>query len=141
MNTDIEFVQKFNLAYTAMCKPLCQQLKLPQTAFDILMFFGNNPEYHTASDVVEIRRIKANLVSINVERLVQEGLLVRREVAHDRRKVELELTEKAAPIVEKGRAVQKQFIDTMLQGIDEPTLAAFRTALTQMEENIINSEA
>lgn len=65
MNTDIEFVQKFNLAYNAMCKPLCQQLKLPQTAFDILMFFGNNPEYHTASDVVEIRRIKANLVSVN----------------------------------------------------------------------------
>ena len=64
MNTDIEFVQKFNLAYNAMCKPLCQQLKLPQTAFDILMFFGNNPEYRTASDVVEIRRIKANLVSV-----------------------------------------------------------------------------
>ena len=53
MNTDIEFVQKFNLAYNAMCKPLCQQLKLPQTAFDILMFFGNNPEYRTASDVVD----------------------------------------------------------------------------------------
>ena len=62
MNTDIEFVQKFNLAYNAMCKPLCQQLKLPQTAFDILMFFGNNPEYRTASDVVEIRRIKARVV-------------------------------------------------------------------------------
>ena len=61
MNTDIEFVQKFNLAYNTMCKPLCQQLKLPQTAFDILMFFGNNPEYRTASDVVEIRKIKAKL--------------------------------------------------------------------------------
>ena len=79
MNTDIEFVQKFNLAYNAMCKPLCQQLKLPQTAFDILMFFGNNPEYHTASDVVEIRRIKANLVSVNVDKLVREGYLERRE--------------------------------------------------------------
>ena len=75
MNTDIEFVQKFNLAYNAMCKPLCQQLKLPQTAFDILMFFGNNPEYHTASDVVEIRRIKANLVSVNVDKLVCEGTI------------------------------------------------------------------
>ena len=72
MNTDIEFVQKFNLAYNAMCKPLCQQLKLPQTAFDILMFFGNNPEYRTASDVVEIRRIKANLVSVNVDKLVRD---------------------------------------------------------------------
>lgn len=80
MNTDIEFVQKFNLAYNAMCKPLCQQLKLPQTAFDILMFFGNNPEYRTASDVVEIRRIKANLVSVNVDKLVREGYLERREL-------------------------------------------------------------
>ena len=96
----------------------------------------NLSEYKSARDIVEIRRIKANLVSINVDRLVQEGLLVRCEVAHDRRKVELKLTEKAAPIVEKGRAVQAQFIDTLLQGIDEPTLAAFRAALMQMEKNI-----
>ena len=26
MNSNIEFIQKFNLAYNAMCKPLCQQL-------------------------------------------------------------------------------------------------------------------
>lgn len=138
---DISFADKISRAYTRSCKTLCHELDIPQTAFDILMFLGNHPEYKSARDIVEIRRIKANLVSINVDRLVQEGLLVRREVAHDRRKVELELTEKAAPIVEKGRVVQKQFIDTMLQGIDETTLAAFRTALMQMEKNIINSEA
>ena len=138
---DISFADKISRAYTRSCKALCHELDIPQTAFDILMFLANHPEYKSARDIVEIRRIKANLVSINVDRLVQEGLLVRREVAHDRRKVELELTEKAAPIVERGRVVQKQFIDTMLQGIDDTTLAAFRTALMQMEKNIINSEA
>lgn len=138
---DISFADKISRAYTRSCKALCHELDIPQTAFDILMFLANHPECKSARDIVEIRRIKANLVSINVDRLVQEGLLVRREVARDRRKVELELTEKAAPIVEKGRAVQKQFIDTMLQGIDETTLAAFRTALMQMEKNIKNTEA
>ena len=138
---DISFADKIIRAYTRSCKALCHELDIPQTAFDILMFLANHPEYKSARDIVEIRRIKANLVSINVDRLVQEGLLVRREVARDRRKVELELTEKAAPIVERGRAVQKQFIDTMLQGIDETTLAAFRTALMQMEKNIKNTEA
>ena len=138
---DISFAGKISRAYTRSCKALCHELDIPQTAFDILMFLGNHPEYKSARDIVEIRRIKANLVSINVDRLVQEGLLVRREVAHDRRKVELELTEKAAPIVEKGRAVQKQFIETLLEGIDESTLSAFRTALTQMEENIRDMEA
>ena len=42
----------------------------PQTAFDILMFLANNPEYKTARDIVEIRKIKANLVSVNVDRCV-----------------------------------------------------------------------
>lgn len=138
---DISFADKISRAYTRSCKALCHELDIPQTAFDILMFLANHPEYKSARDIVEIRRIKANLVSINVDRLVQEGLLVRREVAHDRRKVELELTEKAAPIVERGRTVQKQFIDTMLQGIDETTLAAFRAVLMQMEKNIKNTEA
>ena len=75
MNTDIEFVQKFNLAYNAMCKPLCQQLKLPQTAFDILMFCGNNPEYRTASDVVEIRRIKEDKIPEQTIRTTTKHLL------------------------------------------------------------------
>ena len=66
MNLKIEFARKMALAYTAVCRPLCQEMKLPQTAFDILMFLYNNPEYKTARDIVEIRNIKANLVSVNV---------------------------------------------------------------------------
>ena len=77
MNPSIEFSQKLSLAYNAACKPLCKELDLPQTAFDILMFLGNNPNYNTAGEIVEIRRIKANLVSVNVERLVREGYLLR----------------------------------------------------------------
>ena len=78
MNTPgIEFGRKTSAAYAALCKPLCQKLHLPQTAFDILMFLANNPGYQTASDVVEVRKLKANLVSVNIDRLVQEGYLVR----------------------------------------------------------------
>lgn len=40
----------------------------------------------TASDIVEVRKLKANLVSVNVDRLVQEGYLRREAVAGDRRK-------------------------------------------------------
>ena len=82
MNTPgIEFGRKTSAAYAALCKPLCQKLHLPQTAFDILMFLANNPGYQTASDVVEVRKLKANLVSVNVDRLVQEGYLVREATA------------------------------------------------------------
>ena len=49
MNVSMEFSRKLALAYTAVCKPLCQTLKLPQTAFDILLFLANNPAYQTAA--------------------------------------------------------------------------------------------
>lgn len=54
MKLGIEFSRKLSLAYESMCKPLCHELKLPQTAFDILMFLANNHEFKTARDIVEV---------------------------------------------------------------------------------------
>ena len=35
VNPNMEFAIKTAQAYNAVCKPLCQELKLPQTAFDM----------------------------------------------------------------------------------------------------------
>lgn len=91
----IEYIHKLLDVYNQLCRPLCQQTGIPQTSLDILMFLKNNPQYKNAADIVKIRGIKANLVSIHVERLVQEGYLERREVPGDRRKTELICTRKA----------------------------------------------
>ena len=109
MYAGIEVLQKTSLAYNAFCKPLCSELGLPQTALDILLFLANNPRYKTARDVVEVRHIKANLVSVNVNRLVDEGYLVRLPVQGDRRKTELACTEKAQAVIARGRQRQADF--------------------------------
>ena len=109
---------------------------LPQTAFDILMFLGNNPEYKTASEIVEIRRIKANLVSVNVERLVQEGYLTRRPVKGDRRKTELLCTEKAQPILKRGRQLQNAFSERLFANMDEEMRRIFSAAMRIIENNL-----
>ena len=136
LNPSVEFANKTNLAYSAFCKPLCQKLHLPQTAFDILMFLANNPDYKTARDIVEVRHIKANLVSINVDKLVQEGLLERRPVETDRRKTELVCTEKAAPIIEKGHEMQDKFIGRLIDGLNEEQLGAFFDTIDVMSKNL-----
>ena len=118
MNTGIAFARKMSAAYTAVCKPLCQSLHLPQTAFDILMFLGNNPEYSTARDIVEVRQIKANLVSVNVDRLVKDGYLSRKEVAGDRRKT------------------QQDFADRLIADLDDATKDAFFKGMAQMETTL-----
>ena len=128
MNLKIEFARKMALAYTAVCRPLCQEMKLPQTAFDILMFLYNNPEYKTARDIVEIRNIKANLVSVNVEKLVQDGYIERQAVEKDRRKTELICTQKALPVQKQGRELQQEFAERLMAGLsdeDQEKLAVY----------------
>ena len=136
MYFNIEFPNKMAHAYSMMCKPLCQEMKLPQTAFDILMFLSNNPQYKTARDIVEVRKLKANLVSINVDKLVKEGYLERREVAGDRRKTELVGTSKADSIVEKGRLVQKTFKDTLFNNMDDSMKDILFKGMEIMEDNL-----
>ena len=136
MNPTIEISFKTAQAYNAMCKPLCQELKLPQTAFDILMFLANNPDCTTARDIVEIRKIKANLVSVNVDRLVQEGYLERRAVAGDRRKTELLCTEKAGPIIARGRAVQNAFFKRLLDHVEPADQEVFFRTMELIGKNL-----
>lgn len=136
MNVSMEFARKFSVAYAAACKPLCQELRLPQTAFDILMFLANNPAYQTAGDIVEVRRIKANLVSVNVERLVREGYLRRESVAGDRRKTRLLCTALAQPVIERGRAMQESFFSRLFDHTNEAMRAAFFETIAVMSANL-----
>ena len=136
MNAGMEFAHKFARAYAAACKPLCRELKLPQTAFDILMFLANNPGYRTAGDIVEVRRIKANLVSVNVDKLVREGYLRRETVEGDRRKTLLVCTERAQPVIERGRAVQSAFFEQLFAHTDEEMRASFFRTLAVMDADL-----
>ena len=111
--TTIEYVHKLLEVYNQLCRPLCKQIGIPQTSLDILMFLKNNSQYKNAADIVKFRGLKANLVSVHVERLVQEGYLERREVLGDRRKTELICTKKADYVWKQGCEIQKVFIEML----------------------------
>ena len=136
MNMSMEFSRKLALAYTAVCKPLCQTLKLPQTAFDILLFLANNPAYQTAADIVEVRKIKANLVSVNVDKLVRDGYLTREAVPGDRRKTRLLCTEKAQPVIMQGRQLQSAFLQRLFAHTDQQMQDAFLKTISIMDKNL-----
>lgn len=133
---DIDLIQKMSVAYTQLCKPVCHEMKLSQTAFDILMFLSNNPQYDSASDIVKIRKLKANLVSVNINKLVEDGYLIREDFENDRRKTRLKVTPKAQKIVEKGRNLQKVFGETLFKEIESEQKEAFFKVLQQMNCNL-----
>ncbi len=106
MNPYMEFAHKTDLAYSALCHSLCRELNLPQTAFDILLFLANNPECDTASDIVELRKIR------------------------------LLCTKQAQPIIDKGRALQAQFAARLLSGMSERQRQAFADAAAVINHNL-----
>lgn len=122
-------------AYNKMCEPLLSKFDIPQVSFDILMFLTNNPEFSTAQEISEIRNIKKNLVSVHVEKLVSAGLLERGTVTGDRRKVALSCTEKAAPIIEAGLAMQKEFYLRITNGISEEKWEVYKEIIEAMDTN------
>lgn len=132
----VELTKKFMAAYKAAQKKVCKAWNVPEVSLDILLFLANNPEYTTARDIVEVRSIKANLVSQHVDRMVREGYLCRKEVQGDRRKRDLSLTEKAMPFVEAGRRMQTDFFETLFHGVSEGEKQAFFETMDIMSRNM-----
>ena len=75
-------------------------------------------------------------MSVNVNRLVVEGYLVRLPVQGDRRKTELVCTKKAQAVIARGRQKQEEFQAAMFENIDESTREAFFAALGKIENNL-----
>ena len=110
--------------YAAAMQPLCRREGLAPNGVDILLFLANNPG------------LKPGIVSFHVEKLVQEGYLLRQPAPGDRRKCRLVCTEKAGPVVQQGRALQETFFRRMTAGLDPQDLAAFRRCLEGFRRNL-----
>ena len=127
---------RFIEAYHAVLQPLCRESGLPPLAVDVLMFAANNPDYATARNVCKYRGLKPGIVSVHVERLVSEGYLERQNVPGDRRQTLLVCTEKAQPLVEQGRALQKRFSERLTMGLSDADKEALHKAMTLLDNNI-----
>ena len=130
MITAVQFyahAQSFKDAYAAAMRPLCQRLELSQTAMDILLFLANNPSMDTARDICTYRHLKPALVSFHIDALTQNGFLQRRH---------LTCTEKAAPIIAQGQAIQEEFSRQLTQGLSPEQLEILAQCFSAIEQNI-----
>lgn len=119
--------------YAAAMQPLCRREGLAPNG---LLFLANNPGLDTARDICTYRGLKPGIVSFHVEKLVQEGYLLRQPAPEDRRKCRLVCTRRAEPVVQQGRQVQEAFFRRMTAGLDPQDLAAFRRCLEGFQRNL-----
>ena len=122
--------------YTAAMQPLCRREGLAPNGVDILLFLANNPGMDTARDICTYRHLKPSIVSFHVDNLVRQGYLERQDIPGDRRKCRLVCTDKAAPVIQRGRAVQEAFFRRLARGLEPEDLAAFRRCLEGFRRNL-----
>ena len=127
---------KMTKAYHVMLTPLCKEAGLPPLALDILLFLANNPEHNTAKDICRMRGHKPGIVSVHVERLVNDGLLERREMPGDRRQTRLICTEQAQALIERGREIQWKFGLRLMEGISKEDHEIMRRCFERIDINL-----
>lgn len=118
--------------YCSLFTPMLERWAMTQLEVDILLFLANNPDCDTARDIVEKRHLAKSHVSVGVDALAGRGLLERQLHSGNRKSIHLCLTEAAGPLVEEGRAVQRQYGELLLAGFT----AGEREELTRMLEKI-----
>ena len=134
--TIFSHANKMTQAYHIMLAPLCKETGLPPLALDILLFLANNPEHNTAKDICRMRGHKSGIVSVHVERLVNDGLLERQEMPGDRRQTRLVCTEKAQDIITRGRDIQWQFGLRLMEGISKEDHETMHRCFERIDVNL-----
>ena len=124
-------------AYESFCQPLCKKYHLSQTAFDVLMFLSNNPDYNTARDICEIRGIRSGMASVAVDFLVKNNYLIRQADPSDRRVWRLILTSESEGIVQEGRKLQLEFGQHLTAGISQEELSHYMDTAEKFKTNIL----
>ena len=122
--------------YEKSVMPVCKTYGLTYMEFTVLMFLQNNPKYDTAAQLVKIRRLSKSHVSVSVKGLQEKGLVKGVYYPGNQKTLHLQLTKKAAPVVEAGLAAQKAFGASLVRGFTPEEVAQLQYLTDKLHENM-----
>ena len=121
--------------YSAQLDAVGRECGLARVELDILLFLANNPQFDTATDIVEQRCISKAHVSQSVKSLEQRGYLERRYAGDNRRTIHLHLLECAQAAVDAGRQAHARCLAVLLDGFSEVEEEQLRSYLSRISDN------
>ena len=133
MWTHVLSIENFYAKYR---KLIMNEFALSAAETDVLMFLANNPDFDTASHISKIRKIPKSQVSLAVNSLCEKGLLIGVYTEGNKKSIHLSPTDKAQPIIDYGKTVQKEFICALCHGFSDADTAEFKRLYTKISDNI-----
>ncbi len=121
--------------YSSCLEEACRAHGLTRAEMDILLFLANNPQFDTATDIVERRCISKAHVSQSIKALEGRRFLERSYAGDNRRTIHLRLLAASEAAVEAGRQAQQRCFSMLFEGIAEGELEQFRGFFDRIAAN------
>lgn len=121
--------------YEKIMSPILAGNELPRIEMEILLFLYNNPEFNTATSIVEEKGYTKSHVSTALKHLEAIDYISKRHSETNRKTFYLQIEEKAMPLIKQGLLYQKQFAQILNAGISHEELATAWKVLEQMAKN------
>lgn len=121
--------------YEHITKPICEKYDLTQIEYDIIMFLHNNPQYKTATDIVNMRKLTKSHVSAGVNLLENKGYVLRRYADGNKKSAILTITDCAKNVIADGERAQTTFGRLLFDGFSKSEISYCRNLFFRMCEN------
>lgn len=102
----------------------------------ILSFLKDDFDQDMATDIVNTLMISKSHVSLSVNNLEKAGYIVKKNDINDKKKVHLEITENAKPILDEIEEEQNGLYEVIFKGISEEEKKILTLILQKMCNNI-----
>lgn len=122
--------------YQQSVEPVCTRFSLTHMELDVLLFLANNPDFDTARDIVERRKLTKSHVSSSLSGLEERGYLERSFQPGDRRTAHIRLLPEAAAAAEAGRQAQHRFFAAIFRDISSEEAGAMERTFRKITDNV-----
>lgn len=124
--------------YSDCIEPVCKKYCLTRMELDILLFLANNPQFTTAAQIVENRRLTKSHVSLAVNTLVKKGYLTKSRFEHNRKTIHLNLCPSADEIIRDGQKAQKSFGSILFRDFTPEDYEQISHLFERINQNVKN---
>lgn len=121
--------------YTVSLEPVCKQYDLTRMELDILLFLANNPQYDSAKDIIERRKLTKSHVSTSIKSLTKNNYLKPVYLPNNKKAVHLKLLNSADEIIKAGQQAQKIFFETILKDFSKDEKQTIINAFSKIQRN------
>lgn len=122
--------------YSNVFERLALKYNITANEVMILTFLKDDFDQDMATDIVNNLMISKSHVSLSVNNLEKTGYIIKKQDINDKKKVHLELTENAKPILDEIEEEQNKLYEVMFKGITDEEKEVLRVVLQKICNNI-----